>query len=84
MAKQDEKQDGLRKKGTSRRSRAGRAGKGGTMPRIVVLGVLVIVAAGAALFWPRGGNVPTGIGENQTIVSTLPDSQTVTTPPPLR
>ena len=81
MAKQDENQDGLRKKGTSRRSRAGRAGKGGTMPRIMVLGVLVIVAAGAALFWPRGGNVPTGIGEHQTIVSTLPDSQTVTAPP---
>ena len=81
MAKQDGNKEGLRKTGTSRRSRAGRAGKGGTMPRIMILALLIIVAGGAALFWPRGGGVPTGIGENQTVVSTPADSQIATTPP---
>jgi DedD protein len=47
----------------------GRAGQGGTMPRIMVVALLVIVAGGAALFWPRGGSVPTGIGEHQSTVS---------------
>lgn len=69
MAKQEDKNDGLMKTGTSRRSRAGRAGRGGTMPRIMVLALLVVVAGGAALFWPRGGGVPTGIGEQQTVVA---------------
>nr|MEE4268365.1 hypothetical protein [Candidatus Krumholzibacteria bacterium] len=60
---------GSLKAGTSRRSRMGRAGQGGTMPRIMVVAALVIVAGGAALFWPRGGSVPTGIGEHQSTVS---------------
>jgi cell division protein FtsN len=77
MPKQDGKNDGAMKSGASRRSRAGRAGRGGNMPRIMILALLVIVAGGAALFWPRGGSVPTGIGENQTIVTSSavnPDS----------
>ncbi len=74
MTKQDGKKDGLLKAGTSRRSRTGRTGRGNTMPRIMVLALLIILAGGAALFWPRGGSVPTGIGENQTIVTTPADS----------
>lgn len=64
----DSKKGGLRKDGTSRRTRAGRSGHGG-LPRIMILAVVVIVAGAALLFWPRGGSVPTGIGENQTVVT---------------
>lgn len=77
MAKQDEKNDGLMKTGTSRRSRAGQAGRGGAMPRIMILALLVVVAGGAALFWPRGGGVPTGIGEQQTVVASPEESAVV-------
>ena len=69
MAKRDDNNEGSMKAGTSRRSRLGREGRGATVPRVMILGLLVIVAGGAALFWPRGGSVPTGIGENQTVVS---------------
>lgn len=68
MNKPQKSDDGTLKAGTSRRSRLGRAGQGGTMPRIMMAALLVVVAGGAALFWPRGGSVPTGIGENQTTV----------------
>jgi len=64
----DSKKGGLRKDGTSRRTRAGRSGHGG-LPRVMILAVVVIVAGAALLFWPRGGSVPTGIGENQTVVT---------------
>lgn len=70
MTGKDEKNDGGLKAAATRRSRSGRAGRGSTLPRIMVLGLLVIVAGGAALFWPRGGTLPTGIGENQTVVTT--------------
>lgn len=69
MSKQNESKDGALKSSAARRSRSGRAGKGSTVPRVMILGLLVVVAGGAALFWPRGGSVPTGIGENQTVVS---------------
>lgn len=69
MSKQNENKDGTLKSSAARRSRSGRAGKGSTVPRVMILGLLVVVAGGAALFWPRGGSVPTGIGENQTVVS---------------
>ncbi len=64
----DSNKGGLRKDGTSRRTRAGRSGHGG-LPRVMILAVIVIVAGAAVLFWPRGGSVPTGIGENQTVVT---------------
>lgn len=70
MTKPSDKSDGSLKSGSSRRSRMGRAGQGGTIPRVMVVALLVIVAGGAALFWPRGGTVPTGIGEHQTVVAT--------------
>jgi len=69
MSKQNESKDGTLKSSATRRSRSGRAGKGSTVPRVMILGLLVVVAGGAALFWPRGGSVPTGIGEHQTVVS---------------
>ncbi len=43
MTKQGDKSDGSLKSGSSRRSRMGRAGQGGTMPRVMVVALLVIV-----------------------------------------
>lgn len=80
MAREDAKQEGPRKAGAGRRSRSGRAGRSNT-PRIMVLALLVIVAGGAALFWPRGGGVPTGIGEHKTVVSSPSDTTLGTAPP---
>lgn len=52
-----------------RRRRAGRGGKGG-MPRIMWLAILVCVAGAVALFRSGGGGpVPTGLGENRTVVT---------------
>ena len=80
MTKQGDKSDGSLKSGSSRRSRMGHAGQGGTMPRVMVVALLVIVAGGAALFWPRGGSVPKGIGEHQTVVATPESTGDETSP----
>ena len=55
-----------------RRRRTGKNGKGG-MPRIMWLALLVCVAGAVALFRSGGSNnMPTGLGENHTVV-TAPD-----------
>lgn len=52
-----------------RRRRATRGGKGG-MPRIMWLAILVCVAGAVALFRSGGGGpMPTGLGENRTVVT---------------
>ncbi|MBK8166804.1 MAG: SPOR domain-containing protein [bacterium] len=52
-----------------RRRRATRGGKGG-MPRIMWLAILVCVAGAVALFRSGGsGPMPTGLGENRTVVT---------------
>lgn len=52
-----------------RRRRAGRGGKGG-MPRIMWLAILVCVAGAVALFRSGGSDpMPTGLGENRTVVT---------------
>ena len=81
MTSKDTQKDGQLKPGITRRSRASRGGRGGNMPRIMILALLVIVAGGAALFWPRGGSVPTGIGENQTVVTSIPAGTDSAGPP---
>jgi cell division protein FtsN len=81
MNKPQKPKDESLKSGTSRRSRLGRAGQGGTMPRIMVAALLVIAAGGAALFWPRGGGVPTGIGDQHTMVTAQEDSTLNGQPP---
>lgn len=60
--------DGLRKTGTSRRLRTGKGKSGGT-PRIMILAVLLVAAAAAFLFWPKGGGSPAGIGEHRSVVT---------------
>lgn len=52
-----------------RRRRAPRNGKGG-MPRIMWLAILVCIAGAVALFRSGGGGpMPTGLGENRTVVT---------------
>lgn len=52
-----------------RRRRATRGGKGG-MPRIMWLAILVCIAGAVALFRSGGGGpMPTGLGENRTVVT---------------
>ncbi len=75
MAKKPPSGEGLRKNGTSKRSRSGGSGKGrgqGTPP-IMIAALVVAVIGAALLFWPKGGPSPSGIGEQQSVV-TIPDS----------
>lgn len=52
-----------------RRRRSARGGKGG-MPRIMWLAILVCIAGAVALFRSGGGGpMPTGLGENRTVVT---------------
>ncbi len=67
-----EKKQGLLKDGTRRRTPATKGGRGGGMPRIMWLAIVAVVAGAVYLFGNQGGDVPTGIGENQTVV-TAPD-----------
>ena len=50
-----------------RKNLAGR--DGGRVSRPVLIAVVVLVAAGAYLFWPRGGGAPSGIGDQFTVVT---------------
>ncbi len=50
-----------------RKNLAGR--DGGRISRPVLIAVVVLVAAGAYLFWPRGGGAPSGIGDQFTVVT---------------
>lgn len=76
---QKKSREGLRKDGTSKSLRSGRARSGGT-PRIMLVGALIVIAAAAFLFWPKGGPSPTGIGEKRSVVTApaLPDSGAAT------
>lgn len=74
MTKKSKKDGGLRKDGTSTRTRTSRAKKKGGTPRIMIAAVAVIIAGAALLFWPKGNSVPTGIGERQSVV-TVPDPE---------
>lgn len=62
------------KSGTSKRTRAGNERRPAKTPRLIIIAAVVIIGAAALLFWPRGGSVPTGIGEQQSVVVTAPDS----------
>jgi cell division septation protein DedD len=51
---------------------------GGRLSRPLAAALIVIVAGGAYLFWPRGGGVPVGIGEQLTVITA--DSIVATAP----
>lgn len=42
---------------------------GGRLSRPLAVALIVIVAGGAYLFWPRGGGAPAGIGERITVIT---------------
>ena len=71
----DNKQ-GLLKDGTRRRTPVTKGGRGGGMPRIMWLAIMACIAGAVYLFGNQGGDVPTGIGENQTVV-TAPDVESI-------
>ena len=64
MARKD---DQLLQTGRSQRSRSGR--KSGT-PKIIWGAILVCIVGAAFLFRNPGGEIPTGIGENRSVVTT--------------
>ncbi len=70
-----DKKQGLLKNGTRRRTPATKGGRGGGMPRVMWVAILVCVAGAVFLFRNQSADVPTGIGENQTVV-TAPDVET--------
>ena len=81
MPKKDFDKENMVKASASHRSRSARGDARRNMPRVMIVGLLVVVAGGAALFWPRGGSVPSGIGEQQTVV-TAPDTSAAGHVPP--
>jgi len=73
------KKQGLMKDGTRRPNPSGKSGRGGGMPPIMWLAVVVCVVGAVFLFRNQSADVPTGIGEEQTVV-TAPDVETTLNP----
>lgn len=72
--------DGGAARGTARRrARFSARSDGGRVSRPLLVAMIVILAGGAYLFWPRGGSAPAGIGEQHTVV-TAADSATSAAP----
>jgi len=69
MSEKMDRDDGAAR-GTARRRARFSSGSGGDrFSRPVLAAMIVILAGGAYLFWPRGGGAPTGIGEQLTVVT---------------
>lgn len=52
-----------------RRNRLASDQRGNRLSRPLAAALILILAGGAYLFWPRGGGAPVGIGEQMTIVT---------------
>jgi len=77
--KRKDEDEGLLKKGTSRRARmTNRRG----MPRILLIAVAVAVVGAYLLFRDRGADLPAGIGERRSEVTVGADSVELSTPAP--
>jgi len=77
----DEKKSPQRGMAHARPKRSGRS-KSLSISRPIMIGLALILAAAAFLFWPRGGGNPTGIGERMSVVTAdtgtegmVPDSE---------
>jgi len=70
-------EDTSAKKSKSKGSRSSNARKPEGTPRLLIGALIVILVGAAILFWPRGGSIPTGIGEMQSVVITTPDSNAI-------
>jgi cell division septation protein DedD len=64
--------------GSRGRARFAARDQGGRFSRPLLAALIVILAGGAYLFWPRGGSPPSGIGEQLTVVTA--DSSIVPAP----
>jgi cell division septation protein DedD len=53
----------------TKRTTTTKGGRGGGMPRIMWLAIIVCVAGAVFLFRSQSSEIPTGIGENQTVVT---------------
>jgi cell division septation protein DedD len=60
---------GSRPQATPRRRRGLGGDEGGRLSRPLMIAILVIIAGGAYLFWPRGGGEPVGIGEQRSVLT---------------
>jgi len=69
------KKQGLMKDGTRPKTPSTKGGRGGGMPRIMWLAVVACIAGAVFLFRSQSSEIPTGIGENQTVV-TASDTET--------
>ncbi len=69
-----EKNQGLLKDGTRRKTTT-KNGRGGGMPRLMWLAILVCLVGAVFMFRNQGADLPNGIGESRTIV-TAPDVET--------
>lgn len=69
------KKQGLMKDGTRPKTPATKGKRGGGMPRIMWLAVVACIAGAVFLFRGQSSEIPTGIGENQTVV-TSPKTET--------
>ncbi len=68
------KKQGLMKDGTRPKTPATKGKRGGGMPRIMWLAVVACIAGAVFLFRSQSSEIPTGIGENQTVV-TAPETE---------
>jgi cell division septation protein DedD len=64
----DENKSPRRGMARARPKRTGRS-KNLKISRPIMIGVALILAAAAFLFWPRGGSSPTGIGDRMSVVT---------------
>ncbi|HOX25538.1 MAG TPA: SPOR domain-containing protein [Candidatus Krumholzibacteria bacterium] len=52
-----------------RRGRYSRETRSGRVSRPLLVALIIVLAGGAYLFWPRGGSAPTGIGDQLSVVT---------------
>ncbi len=73
MAKKTQPNRAKKNSEPTKRSPSGGNRRGRGTPPIMIAALVVVVVGAALLFWPKGGPSPTGIGEQQSVV-TIPDS----------
>lgn len=69
MTKKNNQTPAAKKSTPRRRNRLASDQGNGKFSRPLLAALIVILAGGAYLFWPRGGGTPAGIGEQLTVVT---------------
>ncbi|MFT5232470.1 MAG: cell division protein FtsN [Candidatus Krumholzibacteriia bacterium] len=65
------------KDGTRRRPRATKGARGGGLPPVMWVAIVVCAVGAVFLFRTQSADVPTGIGENQTVVTAAENESTL-------